>query len=103
MDQVAAICSVFPYTVDECFDLDYDRIDRLYEIACRRQYEAQRRMTIAVAQGIGLAFDKNAKEPPTWDDLKEQARQRERTSRSVFVIKGRQSLAGTATGTPDSG
>ena len=68
----------------------------------RLQYEAQRRMTFAVAQAIALAFNEKAKVPPTWDEAKAQAKRREHFRKSVFVVKGRKSLAGTKSRTKNS-
>lgn len=59
-------------------------------------------MALAVAQGIALALSKDAKMPPTWDEAKAQAERREQFRKSVFVVKGRKSLAGTKTRVGDS-
>lgn len=103
IDLAAEICSVFPYTLEQFFDLDYDQIGRLYETVNRLQYEAQRRMTFAVAQAIGLAVDKKAEIPLPWEELQERAKRREKFRQSIYVVKGRRGNASTKAGTRNPG
>lgn len=104
MDIIAKVCEAMPsLTLDDCLDMDYDRLFRLYEVAARKQYEWMCNFAQFVATGIGMAFSKQKVTLPTWEELKRYARRLEEFKRSPFVVKGRQSLARSKNTVRDSG